>query len=384
MDRTSLSLACLLATALLAGCAPAPSPAIAPTPRATPGSAPAPSSVSPATAPTPTAEDAAWDRVVSTAKKEAKLTIYSFNYTGELGLAISRTFQEKYGISVDIITGRGAEFIERLKTEARMGQMMADMSEGSSVNVMNMKDSGLTVAVPDLPTLKEKDVWVSHPLTTDAEAHVINYFPTIWSPWVNTRLVKPADEPKSFSDLLKPEWKGKMGTHDPNTSSSPYLYYVPLINQKVLDWDYVRAIGKQEQRLAPGPVQVADLLNRSQVPLVAMNTDSTMAVFVAEGAPVKAISLREGEVNSLGGAVAIKGAPHPNAAKLFINWLLTSEGQTIYAKYKALSSVRKDVPDFRPHNARAPYTKLIATTGKDYQDGARLQRERFIIEMWKK
>lgn len=371
----------LILTFVFSACAPAQSPVIQPV--APPASRPTSdvSSATPSTVVSP--QEAAWNKVLETAKREGKVTVYSFNFTGDLGIAVARAFEDRYGIKVDIITGRGAEFIERLKTEKRVGQPVADVSEGSAVNVLNMKENGLTVAVPELPELQKKDVWVAHPLSTDSEAHLIGYFHSIWTPWVNTRLVKPEQEPKSFSDLLKPEWQGKMVTHDPNVSSSLYLYYVPLVNAGVVDWNYIQAVGKQKQILAPGPVQIGEALSRGEIPLAVTNGDSSMTSFVIAGAPVKAVSLKEGDVDQMNGGSVIIG-PHPNAGRVFLNWLITEEGQTIYTKFKGISSIRKGLQDFRPVNSRAQYTRLVPSTAKDYADGARLQRERFIIELWKK
>ncbi|MEK7875956.1 MAG: hypothetical protein AAB325_07200, partial [Pseudomonadota bacterium] len=65
------------------------------------------------------------------AKKEGKVNAYSFTWVGDIGLAVAKAFKEKYGITLGIMTGRGAEFAERIKTERRLGQQVADMTEGS-------------------------------------------------------------------------------------------------------------------------------------------------------------------------------------------------------------------------------------------------------------
>lgn len=368
-------LAPLLVLVILAGCTPTPSstPAIPTAQPATPTS----------NLPPPTSQNTAWDKVVASAKKEGKATIYAFNFMGDVGIAIANTFEKKYGIKVEIITGRGAEFVERLKTEKRMGQMTADFMDSSAAFLFNAKVAGLTVPLSDLPVLQEKGVWDIEPKAMDPEAHVLAEYSFIYSPWINTRLLTPEQAPHSLKDLLKPEWKSKIIGHDPNLSSAPYNYFVPLVNAGVLDWEYVRAMGRQEIRLTPGPVQAVQMLSRGELPLILMSADSTGAPFVNEGAPIKAVSWSEGSLAVAGGLSVIKDAPHPNAAKVFANWILSEEGQRVFGEAAKYPMIRKGV-DFRPPNARAPATRLIVTTPKDIDDIARLIRERFIIEMWKK
>lgn len=366
--------------AILAACAPKTSSPLPPVPTTTSrevGTAPAP------VAPVIAKEPSSWDKVVDAAKKEGEVTIYSFNYTGDIGIALSRAFNNRYGIKLNIITGRGAEFAERIKTEKRVGQMVGDITEGSITNILTLKDSGLTTPLSDLPIFQDGSEWQVDPRTNDADAHVIATFQIVYSPWVNTRLLTPQQVPASFKDLLKPEWKGKIIGHDPVVSSASYNYFVPLTNAGVLDWDYVKALGRQQLNLVVGGPQAAQSLARGEYPLILMNTDTNGARFVSEGAPIKAASFQEGDVAQLGGEVVIKGGPHPNAAKVLANWLLSDEAQRIIGEKQGIAMVRKGVPDFRPANAQAPSTKKTIAKAKDYDDMARMMRDRYIPDLWK-
>lgn len=372
-------LSAVLALLLAVACAPSSTPAQlpAPEPKATPAlTAPPSPSLSP--------EEAAWQKTVEAAKKEREVNIYSFNFTGDRGLAIAKAFENRYGIKLNIITGRGAEFVERLKTEKRMGQMVADATEGAVPNLLNAKGTGVTISVPDLPVLQEKGVWIVEPKANDAEGHILAASQIVYSPWINTRLLKPEQAPKSYYDLLKPEWTGKIISHDPVLSSAPYNWLVTLVNAKILDWEYVRAFGQQKLRLEAGGVQAAQVLSRGELPLIMMNTDTNGASFVKEGAPIKAISMQEGNVAQVLGMAVIKDSPHPNTAKVLANWLLTEEGQSVWGRAQSIAMVRKGVPDFRPADAQAPPTRLVVTTSQDLEDQARLIRESFIANLWKK
>ena len=372
-------LSAVLALLLAVACAPTSPPAQPPAPelKTTPAlTAPSSPSLNP--------EEAAWQKTVDAAKKEREVNIYSFNFTGDIGIALTKAFENRYAIKLNIITGRGAEFIERLKTEKRMGQMVADIFEGAATHLLNMKEAGVTIPLSDLLVLQEKGAWLIDPKVIDAEGHVLATFQSIYSPWINTRLLKPEQAPKSYYDLLKPEWTGKIISHDPVLSSALYNWLVPLVNAKILDWEYVRALGQQKMRLERGGVQAAEVLVRGELPLILMNTDSNGANFVKEGAPIKAISWQEGNVAHVGGMVGIKNPPHPNAARLLADWLLTEEGQTVRGRSQSIAMVRKGVPDFRPPDARAPATRWVVSTAQDYDDQARLMREGLIANLWKK
>ena len=108
MKKWLLSL-CVLTGVLLIACAPQGTPASIPTQAPTL----VPVQPSPVTKAL-TKEEASWSTVVEAAKKEGYLSVYSYNIVGDVGVAVSRAFKSKYGITADIITGRGAEFVERV------------------------------------------------------------------------------------------------------------------------------------------------------------------------------------------------------------------------------------------------------------------------------
>ncbi|MBI4287825.1 MAG: extracellular solute-binding protein [Chloroflexi bacterium] len=338
-------LSVLISVLLLLGCAPEP-PSIPPS---------APLAATPrAAAPKPTATvspaDAAWEKVVAEARKQGRLTVYSFNFVGDMGLAVARSFRNRYGIDVDIVSGRGAEFIERLKTEQRMGAMQADVVEGSNIHLRNMKLSGITESVARLPRLSEKDVWATSPTFMDAEAHFLGYDVFYLAPWVNTRLVKSGEEPRSWNDLLTPPWRGAMTVGDPNISNLLY-YFSVFVEQKRLEADFVKKLAGQDIVFSRGTVDSAEKLARGDVRL-AMFLDSVGANMVRDGAPIRPVDMKEGVIANLHAIALIKGAPHSAAGQLFINWILGEEGQTVWSKAGSVSSVRKGVADSIPIGAR--------------------------------
>lgn len=362
-----------LSLSILLSCAPSPT-----TPQ--PSQAPAAA----ASAPNRSAEDNAWSRVVAAGRKEGKVNVYSYNLVGDIGLAVANAFQGKYGIRVDIVTGRGAEFLERVKTERRLGQIVADLHEGSSSHAVNMKTEGLTTSIAGLPVFLEKGVWKVDPFAIDsADRHVASLNFIYYSPWVNTRRVKPGEEPRAWKDLLQPRWKGEMFLTDPFTSGGPEKYFVPLLREKVIDEEFLKALYKQDLSFASSLQEEARLLSMGERSLSIRGTDNSYSRYAAGGAPIKVIDLEDGVVLTPSPVlVAFAGGPHANAAKLFINWLLSKEGLDVYSKAASSSSIRTDVTDYRPEGARLNPKRPIILTEEDNAEAVRLFRERWLPKLW--
>ena len=372
----SISLAILGAAV---ACAPA-----SPTQEPSPASSPTTTPVQPPSAsPVPSPEKANWQRLVTGAQKEGTLTYYSNSLVGEIGLAVSRAFNSKYGVKVEIITGPGAEFIERLKTERRTGQMVGDIFDSSPVNMQTLKGEGLAAFVyDDLPVTKERGVWEVEPSLADPQERLflplkINY----QNPVINTKLVKPSDEPRSFQDFLNPKWKGKMTLVDPITSPGAYSLVVPLLDSGIITEDWIKKLGTQNLSFFKAAADEYGALSRGEHSLSIRGVDTLAAPFAREGAPIKFIGMREGSVVSVTGIAVVKGGPHPNAAKLLLNWILSQEGQDVYAKAMGISSVRRDVTDYRPEAIKVINARLIVTTPEQDLRASNLMRERWLSKL---
>ncbi len=382
MKKSKLLVISFIILLLLLACAPQSMPT--PTP-------PKPASTQPSTAPTSsvsplTSQDAAWAKVIEAAKKEGTLTIYSFNLVGDVGVSVARAFKERYGINVDIITGRGAEFVERMKTERRMKNMVADVNDGSVVFAIAMKDEGLTVSVADqLPTFKDQSVWLTNVFGNDPkDKHLVGLSISYFAPWVNTKmLATPADMPQVWRDLLKPQWKGKMILTDPTTSAGPQQFFVPLIREKAIDEDFLKALYKQDLIFSASLPDEGRMLSRGERSMSIRGSSNTLAKFAAEGAPIKAIDMKEGIVQLINPlAVVLADSPHPNAARLFMDWFLSKEGHTTFTKSSGAPPIRKDVPDTSPEAARLTPQKPIIQTVEDINLANQYYKDKWLDKMW--
>lgn len=337
MKRMWLALGLVISLAV-AGCGPA----AAPTP---PASLPAPA---PAPAPKIAPIDEAWAKVVAAAKTEGTVTIYSAGFVADIGRRITQDFQNQYGIRVEILSGNGATLKERIILEQSMKKQVADIFNiggAGSTSELVLRGGAESIA-KELPALKDREVFKVDPVYSPG-GEIVVWIVSYTTVVINTNLVKAQDEPRSYKDLLLPKWKGQMLSPDPRTTggASPF-YYVPRY-YKGLDLDYYRALAKQDIKEWGGnPREASRMVARGEYAMYLGGSTDTVAPIIAEGAPLKFPPLEEGATVHLGNILVVKGAPHPNAARLFTNWLLSPEGQRAYAEAASSTPVRKDVPDF--------------------------------------
>lgn len=383
MEKTTRSLAGLIGLLILVlACTPKVTPAV-PTP---PQTAPTPGRALVQTGqglPITVGQDTSFASLVAAARQEKELNLYSFELVGDAGLIVSRAFKEKYGIDVNIVTGRGAEFVERVRTEQRVGQIVGDLVQATAAQVRNLKVAGLTASLANVPSLRETGVWAVDPLVQDRDGHLIAHRYQTVPPWVNTQLVKTSEEPKSYKDFLQERWKGKIADGDPRVTSGAYTVFATLMNHGAVDIDFLRALGKQDMRFFAGTADTIRAIAKGEYPIALVGSLVNTKTYVDEGAPIKALSMQEGTVVQVSTIAGIKNAPHANAAQLFVNWVMSQEGQAIYTKPLGVFPVRNDVQAFIPP-AGLTTGKLIAQDPKDMEDETKLFREQFLVDLWKK
>jgi ABC-type Fe3+ transport system substrate-binding protein len=128
----------------------------------------------------------------------------------------------------------------------------------------------------------------------------------------------------------------------------------------------MRALSKQVA-LVPKPPDPPDAVGRGQYAIALAAIIQRALPLRAEGAPLRFVSPKEGYYLVQAGIAFVRSAPHPNAAKLFLNWFYTKEGQTVFGKTAGVISLRKDVPqDYLPEDLR--YVEGAPVMEIDLQD----------------
>ena len=347
-----IGLAMLLAlTAITIGCGTDPTA----TPTATPR---------PEATPTPTVPpiEAEWQQLIEDAKAEGQLVL-----TGGTALEpLTRFFGEEFGIEVIHQTGSGRALSDRILAERSRGIYEVDITlfgSGSTGRII-----GADGAEPILPLLLDRDNIVDRSENWQVDRHLWMQPEKQYNPgWhkraddnfmhiaYNTEKVTQAelDNLNSWFDLLEPEWTGRMG-------SVLEPQYGGGMSGRVFGWVFVGSewyepfIREQSVTFYNGEDArtIIDDLARGSIDLIAAFPSATVDQLeeaVEIGLPVKLLekTMEEGTVAEIRGeGVILKNAPHPRAAQLFMNWLLSSDGQTAYHEVVEAPepSLRTDVP----------------------------------------
>lgn len=303
-----------------------------------------------------------WERKVAEAQKEGELVVYSTAASG-VRVALSEAFRNKFGLKLDFVTGRGPEITSRVVREKNAGLFIADVvTGGGTLLTQGLKPEGILADLEPLlilPEVKNPKAWrAGKPPFLDKEHKAIAFVGVVERYIVrNTEMVKDG-EIESFKDLLRPEWKAKLVMNDPSVSGSGSAFITVLAQIWGVDAarDYMRQLVKQEPVITRNWRQQVEWTARGRYPIsIAPNTDNVIE-FKKNGAPISGVIVREG--SKLGSSTGCLGVPanvvHPNASIVFVNWLLSQEGQSLWSKTAGVSSERLDVPNDHVDPERKP------------------------------
>jgi len=275
--------------------------------------------------------DAAW---IDRAKKEGAVTLYTSMQLVDSG-PLTLAFEKKYGIKVNLWRASGEKVAQRAITEARGNRFEADVIEtdGAQMEILHREGQ-----LAPLQAASIKDI---PPGIVPAHRYYVPTRLTLYVLVYNTRLVAPADVPKSYDDLLDPKWSGKVGIE---TADVAWFAAVSkgMGEDKGLAW--FRQFAANKPSLRSGHTLMAELVAAGEMAMAVDAHVQGVARLKEKGAPVewKALQPAFGQPSSVGVA---KRAPHPNAAQLFADFILSREGQEIVkARNRVPSSSAVDSP----------------------------------------
>jgi len=297
-----------------------------------------------------------WEKTVQAAKLEGQIFIYAA--LGPYHPQIFTEFQKDHPeIKATIVHGNSSRISPRLLSERRAGKYLADVYLGGPTSLYSFHQNKLFDPLAPLLVLPEVvDAalwWEGKHVYIESERRYIFVNEGSVSGFTvtyNTQLAR-ANEFKSYWDLFHAKWKGKivsLDARDPGFGASElrYLYYHPELGAEFIR----RLFGEMDVVLSREHQQALDWVGVGKVALCAFCRDGFATKAKSQGLPVDFINHNDlKEMPRLRGSASavtvVNKAPHPNAAKVFINWFLSRRGQIVYQEsHGDRDSLRIDIP----------------------------------------
>lgn len=286
------------------------------------------------------------------AKKEGKLVIYGL---GEPFLTpIATTFKKRYaGITIEAFDEPGAQSRERIIAEQKTSRLIGDIIIAGPTNHQMLTDLNylepfktsqwanmIPELLPDIPN--------TNPLRA-----------SVFSVAINSKLIPPAEEPKVWADLLQSKFKGKMASDDPRGSGGGAGMIASL--EKAFGVEYLHKLAAQDIFFSRDSGTILANLVRGEYSLFITASHDEIIAARKSGAPLKFLKPADG-VRAAGNFQSIvKNAPHMNAAKLWVEWSTSEEGQQAFAK-TGQAAARKGIKAGEPE-ADLTGIKLLPVVG---------------------
>jgi ABC-type Fe3+ transport system substrate-binding protein len=327
-----------------------------------------------------------WEKILEAAKKEGALSLYLFQGDGELA-AVAQQFQKKYPeINVMVTPGRGNTFAPKIMAERRAGKYLVDAYTAGATTAYEVfyraKILNSVRAALILPeVLDESKWWLGQHHYIDPENQYIFASLGSISEYVSyhTKSVE-AGEIRSYWDFLQPKWKGKILSRDPKISGSQRIglrgfYHTPEIGAEFIR----RLYGEMDVTITQEIRQTTDWLAYGKFAICFFCSEILKSK--AQGLPVDEFHTAQWKesraisTGNMGSVVLPSQPPHPNAAKVFVNWLLSREGQTALQRatntpYNSEESLRNDIPKdmIRSDTRRIDGVKYLLVDKPEYID----------------
>lgn len=271
------------------------------------------------------------------AKKEGEITWYVAHYTSEGAEELGAAFTQRYGVKVNVVRTTAQVAFQRLTQDIKNGQTNCDVLSSTDIgHYVRLKKQGQLDKYTPENTSKISEIFRNldpdgYFHTTSAGFVVISY---------NSEKVKPEEAPQKWTDLLDPKWKGKISTGHP--AFSGYVGTWVLEMKLLYGWDYFKKLEKNKPQIGRSINDTVTALNAGERQ-VAAGADGSTLFSAARGNPLAIIYPSDGAVMIIAPSAIVKGTKHPNAARLFMEFLYSVEASKIDAKHFTVP-MRPEVP----------------------------------------
>ncbi len=309
--------------------------------------------------------------IEAAARSEGSLTWYMAQADAETSEALGRAFtQEHPGVSVSVIRTTGQVAFQRLLMDIKNHTPQCDVFSATDIAHMPIlkERHELTPFTPDnaaglIPAFKRVSD-DGYYYVTGADRYFLIY---------NTQHVTAEEAPKAWTDLLDPKWKGRVATGHPAFSGCTGVWALSL--KKLYGWEFFEKLAANNPRIGRSAADPITLLNAAEC---LVGVGAAIGAYQAQdkGNPIGVIHPTDGLALCVGPSAIPANAPHPNAAKLFLNWLLGDAHSRLAAR-DGSEPLRQGVPP-RPGEPPLASQKVIPLTVEEIRRGVPE-----LIEQWR-
>jgi iron(III) transport system substrate-binding protein len=316
------------------------------------------------------AEARAQDARLEAAKKEGKVVWYT-----SLALTssekVAKLFETAYpGVKVEVHRTGSQRILQRM-----MQELQANIK---NVDVVHTSDAGHYVL------LKEKKLLMRYtPAGVDAfaagfkdkDGYHYGLRATVNVIAYNTKAIPPAEAPRTWKDLLDPKWRGKLVTAHPGYSGVIATHVLALVH--LHGWDYFKALAQNKPMLVQSAVDPSGVVASGERPVAVDGGDYTFYQVKKKGNPVEIVYPKEGVPLVVSPSAITSFAPHPNAAKLFTDFIFSKDVQQVLADTEGLYSGHPQVT-YPPDKPRLSDLKLLSVDAEELEKRNEEIKSRFV------
>jgi iron(III) transport system substrate-binding protein len=297
-----------------------------------------------------------WEQILSAAKKEGVVAVIG-PQGSETRDALTLAFQKKYpDIRVELQSMAGNQIGPKLHNELAASRFTTDVViTGTTTALETLVPAKAAAPIKPVligPNTQDPSKWRGGKLTfsDDTQTYNLIFSSYVKAPFIyNANLVSAGDF-KSWKDLLDPKWHGKITLKDPISAGGGLGNSTLWYTHESLGKDFIRKLLTQKDMVMPrDDRQMLDFAAHGKYPIAIGPSDVLTNEFISRGLPLKHLhpeTLREGTYITAGNGslVIVRNAPHPNALRVYVDYLLSAEGQLEWSKAVRFASLRRDVP----------------------------------------
>ncbi len=313
---------------------------------------------------------AAQDARLEAAKKEGKVVWYT-----SLALSssekVAKLFETAYpGVKVEV---------QRTGSQRILQRMMQELSSNiRNVDVVHTSDAGHYVL------LKEKKLLMQYaPVGIEAfgagfkdrDGYHFGLRATVNVIAYNTKAIPAAEAPRTWKDLLDPKWRGRLVTAHPGYSGVIATHVLALVH--LHGWDYFKALAQNKPMLVQSAVDPSGVVASGERPVAVDGGDYTFYQVKKKGNPIEIVYPKEGVPLVVSPSAITAFAPHPNAAKLFTDFIFSKDVQQMLADTEGLYSGHPKVT-YPPDKPRLSDLKLLSVDPEELEKRNEEIKTRFV------